>query len=366
MKEQTVFAARRARVLPLLNEWTKPEEPRAEAFLTTALPNVRYLTGFTGSNGALLVTPSRAILFTDPRYRTQSAQEADCQIHIAKGPLIKHVASRLTRPKTKHLAFERNRVSFEDYQQLAELLTAVTLKPVGGLVETLRMVKSADEIATIRASVKLNSAALEQALSRFKPGISELDLAAEIDYCMRLLGADGTAFDTIVASGLRTALPHAQPTGHPIQTGELLLIDMGAMVAGYCSDMTRCYVVGKANAKIRRIYKAVLDSQLAALALLKPGMTCAKLDQAVRNVLRGYELDKLFVHSTGHGLGLEIHERPRIGRKEKVKFEPGMTVTIEPGVYEEGTGGVRIEDTVVVTDRGCEVLTPTKKELVVL
>jgi Xaa-Pro aminopeptidase len=237
---------------------------------------------------------------------------------------------------------------------------------VSGLVERLRMVKSPEEVATIRASVKLNSAALEQAMGRFKVGMTEVDLAAEIDYRMRLLGADGTAFDTIVASGQRSALPHAHPTGHPIEADELLLIDMGATVAGYASDMTRCYVVGKATAKIRRIYKAVLDSQLAALALLKPGITCARLDQAVRKVLRGHGLDKLFVHSTGHGLGLEIHERPRIGKKELVKFEAGMTVTIEPGVYQEGTGGVRIEDTVVVTERGCEVLTPTKKDLVVL
>ena len=352
-----------ARVLPLLNA---SNEVKAEAFLTAALPNVRYLTGFTGSNAAVLITATRAILFTDPRYKTQSAQEADCDIQIAKGPLAKRVSSVVNRMRLRTLAFELNRLSFEDHEQLKELLKNVTLIGVGGLVETLRMVKSADEIATIRASVNLNSVALEQALGHFKPGMAEVDLAAEIDYRMRLLGADSTAFDTIVASGPRTALPHAHPSAHPIEANELLLIDMGATVAGYASDMTRTYVVGKAGTKIRRMYKAVLDSQLAALALLKPGITCAKLDRAVRNVLRGYGLDKLFVHSTGHGLGLEIHERPRIGRKEAVKFEAGMTVTIEPGVYEEGVGGVRIEDTVVVTERGCEVLTPTKKDLVVL
>ena len=363
MKEKTVFAGRRARVMPLLSE---SKETKADAFVTTALPNVRYLTGFTGSNAALLITPLRAILFTDPRYAMQSAQEADCDIHIAKGPLAKKVAATVLRLRLKSVAFELNRLSFEDHEQLKELLKGVELKAIRGLVETLRMVKSADEIATIRASVKLNSAALEQAIGRFKAGMMELDLAAEIDYRMRLLGADSNAFDTIVASGARSALPHAHPSAHPIAANELLLIDMGATVAGYTSDMTRTYVVGKAETKIRRMYKAVLDSQLAALALLKPGITCAKLDRAVRDVLRGYGLDKLFVHSTGHGLGLEIHERPRIGRKEAVKFEAGMTVTIEPGVYEEGTGGVRIEDTVVVTGRGCEVLTPTKKELVVL
>lgn len=363
MKEQTVFAQRRARVLERLRE----EKEKAEAFLTTALPNVRYLTGFTGSNGAVLLTPLRSILFTDPRYKTQSAQEADCQIVVGKGSLAKHITSAVKRQKLRSVAFELNRLSFEYHEHLAEALKGeARLKPVNGLVETLRMIKSADEIGTIRASVQLNSAALEQALSRFKADMTETDLAAEIDYRMRLLGADGLAFDTIVAFGARTALPHAHPTARPIKSNELLLIDMGAMVSGYASDMTRTYVVGKAETKIRRIYGAVLDSQLAALAVLRPGISCAKVDQVVREVLRGHGLDKLFVHSTGHGLGLEIHERPRIGKKEAVKLETGMTVTIEPGVYEEGTGGVRIEDTVVVTERGCEVLTPTKKDLVVL
>jgi Xaa-Pro aminopeptidase len=359
--QPTVFAARRAIILQLL------KEEKVEAFLTTALPNVRYLSGFTGSNGAVLVTPLRTILFTDPRYTTQSAQEADCEIRVGKGALSNHIISAIKRQRLKSIAFELNRLSFEYHQSLAEGLKDVAhLKPVAGWVETLRMRKTPEEIATVRASVQLNSAALEQALSRFKVGMSEIDLAAEIDYRMRLLGADGTAFDTIVASGSRTALPHAHPTAHPINPNELLLIDMGAMLSGYASDMTRTYAVGGAGAKIRRIYRAVLESQLAALTVLKAGISCAKVDQVVRQVLRGYGLDKLFVHSTGHGLGLEIHERPRIGKKEAVKLEAGMAVTIEPGVYEEGVGGVRIEDTVVVTEQGCDILTPTKKELVVL
>jgi Xaa-Pro aminopeptidase len=360
MEEQTVFALRRARLLLAL------KEQKADAFLTMALPNVRYLTGFTGSNGAVLISARRSVLFTDPRYTTQSAQEADCAVKIAKGGVGKEVASWVKRLQLKTLAFEQNRLSYDEHVNLVELLKGVRLKAVSNLVETLRMVKSGDEIATIRASVNLNSEALGQALQHFKPGMSELDLAAEIDYRMRRLGADGTAFDTIVASGKRSALPHAHPTDHPIANDELLLIDMGAALAGYASDMTRTYVVGQINAKIRRMYKAVLDSQLAALAILKPGITCAKVDQAVRKVLSGYGFDKLFVHSTGHGLGLEIHERPRVGRKEAVKLEAGMTITIEPGVYEEGTGGIRIEDTVVITEQGCEVLTPTEKELVVL
>lgn len=339
---------------------------RAAAFLTTALPNVRYLSGFTGSNAALLVTADRALLFTDPRYQTQAPLESDCEIKIVKGPLLVQLVKWFNRLAIKSLAFEQNRISFEDYQQLKELATGVSLKPVVGIVETLRMVKSADELATIRASVQLNSAALEHALENFTPAMSEVDLAAEIDYRMRLLGADGTSFDTIVASGARTALPHAHPTDHPISTNELLLIDMGASVSGYASDMTRTFAIGKIDPKNRRIYRAVLESQLAAIDAIKPGITCAAVDRAARSVLRGYGLDKLFIHSTGHGLGLEIHERPRIGRKDMTRLEAGMAITIEPGVYQEGVGGVRIEDTVVVTAHGADVLTPSGKELVVL
>jgi len=352
--------ARRSRLLPAI------KEARAGAFVSTALPNVRYLTGFSGSNGAVLLTPDRAILFTDPRYQTQAPQESDCEVKIVRGPLLAGISKWLKRLAVKTLAFEQNRVTFEEFAQLKEHAKGIRLKAVAGAVERLRMVKSADELATIRASVQLNSAALEMALRHFTPAMTELDLAAEIDYRMRLLGADGSAFATIVASGVRTALPHAHPSGHPISANELLLIDMGASVSGYASDMTRTYAVGKIDSKSRQMYRAVLESQLAALNTIRPGVTCAAVDRASRNVLKSYGMDKLFIHSTGHGLGLEIHERPRVGRKDMTRLEAGMAITIEPGVYQEGLGGVRIEDTVAVTATGCEVLTPTGKELVVL
>jgi Xaa-Pro aminopeptidase len=358
------FALRREKLLPAL----KPA--RANAFLITALPNVRYLTGFTGSNAALLLTGERALLFTDPRYRTQASRESDCEIRIAKGPLSQEIAIAVQRLGLKSVAFERNRIGFEEHQALTEALAGIRLRPLAGAVEALRMVKSADEIAAIRNSVRLNSLALDQALSHFKPSMTEVDLAAEIEYRMRRLGADGTAFDTIVASGERTALPHAHPVARRIQGdqpgNQLLLIDMGANVAGYASDMTRTFGLGKLDAKIRRMYSAVLESQLAAVDAVKPGVSCAQVDRAARSVLRSYGFEKLFVHSTGHGLGLEIHERPRVGRKEATKLEPGMAITIEPGVYQEGIGGIRIEDTVVVTTHGCEILTPTSKELALL
>jgi Xaa-Pro aminopeptidase len=339
---------------------------RADAFVITALPNVQYLSGFTGSNGALLLTAERAILFTDPRYQTQAPLESDCEVRIAKGPLSGDIAALVKRMRLRVLAFEENRISFSEYNRLTSLLPHLKWKPVSGAVEHLRAVKSDTEIATIKASVLLNSKALEDALAQFSPDMTESDLAGAIEYRMRTLGADGTAFDTIVASGERSALPHAKPSERAIEGNQLLLIDMGSRVSGYCSDMTRTHAVGKLKPKMRRMYRAVLESQLAAIEAVKPGVSCAKLDKAARTVLSGYGMDEFFIHSTGHGLGLEIHEEPRVGRKEKTKLEPGMVITIEPGVYIEGAGGVRIEDTVVVTRSGCDVLTPTTKDLVQL
>ncbi len=360
MATQTEHGPRRERLAAAL------KQTRVNGLLITALPNIRYLSGFTGSNAALLVIGERALLFTDPRYQTQAPRESDCEVKIAKGPLAPEIHKWLKRLKVKSLGFEQNRISYEGYSELRDGMDGIRFKPIAGLVEALRLVKSPAEIATIRASVQLNSAALEQALRRFKSSMTEVDLAAEIEYRMRRLGADRPAFETIVASGERSALPHAHPTGHPIQGDQLLLVDMGAAVAGYASDMTRTYAVGRLDAKMRRMYRAVLESQLAAIDAVKPGVSCASVDRAAREVLRRYGLDKLFLHSTGHGLGLEIHERPRVGRKEGTKLEAGMAITIEPGVYAEGLGGIRIEDTVVVTERGSEVLTPTGKELAVL
>ena len=351
--------------------WAALRAERVDAFLITGLSNVRYLAGFTGSNAALLVTEERALLFTDPRYQTQAPLEADCEIKVAKGPLLVQAVAWAKRLHVTRLGFERNQISFDQHQVLLKERTTkgqppLRLKPIAGAVERLRMVKSEAEIATIRTAVGLNSEAFEQALAHFKPGVTEVDLAAEIEYRMRRLGADGPSFDTIVASGPRAALPHAHPTDATVSGDELLLIDMGATVAGYASDMTRTLAVGELSRKARRMYHAVWESQLAAIEAVKPGVTCHTVDRAARRVLSGYGYEKLFIHSTGHGLGLEIHEGPRIGRREATVLETGMVITIEPGVYLEGFGGVRIEDTVAVTANGCEILTPTGKELRIL
>jgi Xaa-Pro aminopeptidase len=333
---------------------------KLDALIVTSLHNVRYLTGFTGSNGAVLLYRNRPpVLLTDPRYTVQSGQQVNCRVAIVKGALLKGILQELDRARLPRIGFERDHLTVGQFDGLR---AKGTLVPVSGLIEGLRMIKDAGEVENIRASVLCNSRALDAALKRFKPGMKESELAAEIDYQSRKLGADGPSFDTIVAAGERAALPHAHPGPSRIGPG-ILLIDMGAFLDGYASDMTRMAHVGRAPPKYKRTYRAVLESQVAAIDAVKPGTTTHAVDRAARSTLKRHGLEREFVHSTGHGLGLEIHELPRIGRKDATVLEAGMTITIEPGVYIEGWGGIRIEDTVLVTGTGCEVLTPTTKEL---
>ncbi|MDE3199209.1 MAG: aminopeptidase P family protein [Acidobacteriota bacterium] len=342
-------------------------EPKLDAIIISSLTNVRYLTGFTGSNAALLLhKDGQAKLFTDPRYTIQASQQADCPVKVASGPLAKSVLAEIRRKGSKRIGFEADKLTVAQLEALRkDLPIRAELVPTAGLVESLRMVKDESEIALIRESVTLNSNALAAALKRLKPGMSESALAAEIDYQSRKLGADGPSFDTIVAAGSRSALPHAHPGEAKIEAG-IVLIDMGAFLHGYASDMTRMVHLGKASPKYKRAYKAVLEAQLAAIEAVKPGAKTSAVDKAAREVLKAHGLDREFVHSTGHGLGLEIHEPPRIGRKDKSRLRTGMAITIEPGVYIEGWGGIRIEDTVLVTQSGCEILTPTARELLEL
>lgn len=345
------------------------EEHKIEALLISSLPNVRYLTGFTGSNAMVLLMPGSAILITDPRYDIQARTEATgarmpVRVIIAKTKVWQRTAKLIKQKHLKKVGFEKSRLTYAEHAEIAEMLgKGSRLEPVDGLVEQLRIIKTEEEIARIRRSVATNSAAFDTVAKGLKPDVSESEIAAQLDYEMRRHGAQGTAFETIVASGPRTALPHARPTGESTRANALLLIDMGASQDGYMSDMTRMLFFGKPDKKIRSMYKSVLDAQLAAVAEVRDGVSTVQVDRKAREVLKAAGLDKAFVHSTGHGLGLEIHEAPRIGRKEPTKLRDGMVITIEPGAYVEGVGGIRIEDTVLVTKTGSEILTPTPKEL---
>jgi Xaa-Pro aminopeptidase len=335
------------------------QSQKLDAIVVTTLVNVRYYSGFTGSNGWLVADRRGLTLLTDPRYAIQAAQEANCPAKVVRGPLL----GALGKQKWRRIGVEAKRISHALYEQLSQLGKLVD---VSDAVETPRYVKTADEIERIRASVELNSQALERSLKKFRVGMRERDLAAEIEYQMRKLGASGPAFDTIVASGAHSALPHAQPRNERIEAGGYLLIDMGACLNGYMSDMTRTYGVGDMPPRAREIYEAVLESQLAGLDAVKAGRRAGAVHAAVVKVLARHGLSKQFVHSTGHGLGLEIHEAPRLGKACAAKLEAGMVVTIEPGVYLEGYGGVRIEDTVLVTETGAERLTQTSKAWTIL
>ena len=337
---------------------------KLDALLVAFSPNLRYLTGFTGSNGCLLAMPGVSILFTDPRYRLQAAQETAAPVKISKGALVVDILAAVARLGLKRVGYEPARMTCDFFEALkARLPMRASLAPAQGWIEELRMVKSAEEIARIRRSVETNSRAFEQVAARVRPGVTERDLAAELEYRMRRLGAEKPSFETIVASGARSALPHAQPTAARLCTGDLVVVDMGAFQDGYASDMTRMLFLGRPGARVKRTYRAVLEAQLAAIDRVRAGVAAAQVDRAARRVLKSYGLEGAFVHSTGHGLGLEIHEPPRIGMREKSVLREGMAITIEPGVYLEGFGGIRIEDTVVVTANGCEILTPTSKAL---
>lgn len=345
---------------------------KVDAVLISSPANVRYLSGFNGSNGLILLAPGEAHFFTDPRYGQDASATITCKVHVAKVPLIQAAAAIVKRKRFKKLGFEPGWMNMAEYQRLKKAVpTSVALRPVSAFLEDQRAVKSPEEIALIRRSVLANSEAYTRTIKRLRPGLRELEIAAELEFQMKVLGCEKPAFDTIVAMGERTALPHAHPTLRRLLANELLLIDMGATLDGYTSDMTRMVHAGPPPKKVQDLYKAVLEAQLAGLDAVRPGIGVTKVDAAARQVLKRHKLEKQFVHSTGHGLGLEIHETPKVGKlqkgakkKDEIKLRAGMVITIEPGAYIPGFAGIRIEDTVLVTERGHEVLTPTSKELV--
>ena len=340
----------------------------AEAFLETHLPNVHYLSGFSGDSGALLVDSTSALLFTDGRFTIQAKEETrGIRVHIHTGPLLEAVGAYLKgRPRQK-VAVAPSQLSLAGWRTLKKSAGArVKWAAIDGLVESLRSVKDADEIDRIREAARVGSEVMQEAMHLVRPGVAELDIAAEIGYRMRRKGASGESFEAIVAAGPRSALPHARPTARKIGRNELVVLDLGAILRRYCSDLTRTVHVGKASTRTRELYRAVLDAQQAAIRALKSGVTCGAVDAAARNVLQAKGLARYFVHSTGHGIGLEIHEGPRIARDQKTRLAAGNVVTIEPGVYVEGVGGIRIEDDALVTSRGAEILTTATRELLEL
>jgi len=338
------------------------------ALLVTHLPNVRYLCGFTGSAGVLLVTDSGCSFFTDGRYREQARTEVQgVRMIVPKGPVLDAAARAVADRGIKTLGFEGEHMSVAAKARVTGILPSkVRVRQTRQLVEAHRMLKEPAEIERLRAAVRLGSSLFDRAVAAIRPGVTERAVAAELEYAALCAGAEGMAFETIVAAGERSAFPHGVASPQPIPRCGFVTLDFGVILGGYCSDMTRTVFMGKPTARAQRLYQAVRDAQEAAIEAVRPGRTVNEVDQAARRVLQRAGLAKYFTHSTGHGVGLEIHEPPRIAREEQEVLRPGMVITIEPGAYVPGYGGVRIEDMVVVTTTSCEVLTPTTKEFLTL
>jgi Xaa-Pro aminopeptidase len=334
--------------------------------LVTKPPNVRYLTGFSGSYGALLLLHDRTIFFTDRRYEQHAAAHVEeAELVMAPGDLIGAVATVLG-PLDEGLGFEPDGLSWGDGQRLRVALRGRPVVPAPPLVEELREVKDDTEIASMAQAARLGSETLDELLGSLHPGVTEREVAIDLELGMRRRGAESLAFDSIVAFGEQSAEPHHQPGDRTLRRGDLIKLDFGARVGGYCSDMTRTVVLGPASERQREVYDVVYSAQAAGLAALRAGVSGAAIDRACREVVGRAGLGDAFSHPAGHGVGLEIHEAPRVRVGSNGRISTGTPVTVEPGVYLPGFGGVRIEDLAVVRPDGHEVLTTATKELLEL
>jgi len=342
-------------------------EEHIDALVVSLLPNVRYLTGFTGSHGIALVTAAHAWFLTDSRYRLQAAQEVrGFRRIVTSHDLLDTIASRDLLRRCKRLGFESESVTYAQYSRFRAALHRTTFVPTRNLVETLAIPKELEELASIARAIAITDRVFGELLAIVRPGVAERDLAAEITYRHRRNGADGDAFEPIVASGARGALPHARASAKTIAPGEFVTMDFGCTVDGYCADLTRTVAVGRTTPAQRRVYATVLAAQRAALDAARAGMPARELDAAARTRIAADGYAKYFTHSLGHGLGLRIHERPRISPLSTERLLVGSVVTIEPGIYIPERCGVRIEDDIVLTSSGCTVLTSAPKELLTL
>lgn len=338
----------------------------ANAFITEKQENRFYLSGFTGSTGWVIVTEKEAFLVTDFRYVEQAQEQApDFTVVNNERKAVEAIARLLQEKGIKRLAFESS-ISFGTYQEWSKAFDGVELVPTSGVLEKIRMFKDESEMVIIREAVGIAEAAFAHIQGYIRPGVREVDVALELEYFMRKQGATGSGFDIIVASGVRGALPHGRASEKVIQAGEMVTLDFGAAYKGYNSDITRTVAVGEPSAKMKEIYDIVLRAQLAGLEALKPGVTAKAADAATRDVIAAAGYGEAYGHSAGHGLGIEVHELPGLSTVSTFVLEPGMLVTMEPGIYITGVGGVRIEDDVLITADGHENLNKSTKELLIL
>ena len=343
-----------------------------DALMVTHLPNVRYLCGFTGTAGVLLLQAGsrghKSRFYTDGRYTQQARDEVQAaKVVIGRRAALPEACEGARKSGARNLGFEAEHLSYAEFKQLGRLVGGkARLKPTNSMIEEMRVIKDPDEISQIRASVLLAASLFQTALSVIKPGVAETQVAGELELQARRAGAEKMSFDTIVAAGLRSALPHGRASAQAIPAEGFIILDYGVILGGYCSDMTRTVHAGPVSRSHRRMYNAVREAQLASVGAVRPGVETGEVDRAGREVLKKAGFETFFTHSTGHGVGIEVHEPPRLARGQTQKLAPGMIITIEPGIYVPEEGGVRIEDMVLVTETGHEVLTPTTRDLLTL
>lgn len=354
-----------ARRLQLLRDLLS--EHSVDAFLTTHLPNIRYLSGFSGSNALLIVSKTASYFLTDFRYAVQIQDEvvADEKI-VGQGSLFHLASKRKIFSPLRTMGFESDHLTVEQFEQAKKAAGRKEFRPLRGIVESLRAVKEVEEIAVIQKAVDITDAVFKKILGLIKPGVTESDIAAEISYFHKTMGAQNDAFDTIVASGERSALPHGRASNRTIANGDFVTLDFGCVVDGYHSDMTRTVCIGKPKAEMKKVYSIVLDAQQRAIEAVAVGKKAKVVDAVARTYIASKGYGKYFGHSLGHGLGLEIHEPFRLSTASKNVLRAGNVVTIEPGIYLPNNFGVRIEDVVVVRNGGCEILTSSPKKMIVL
>ncbi len=335
-----------------------------DAFLVSSRENVRWLTGFSGSSGMALLTAAEVFLFTDGRYTLQAMEEtSDVIVRISTDPPVKQAAEVIAETGAGVAGFESDILTVAQHTALAERAGADRLRGAEGLLSRLRAIKDADEIALIRRAAAITDQAFAHIVERIVPGASERALARELAFVLSECGAESESFPAIIAAGARSALPHAKPSDAAVAAGEMVLLDFGAQFGGYAADITRTLVSGQPSDRFREVYQIVLDAQLTGIAAIRPGVAGRDVDAAARRVIASAGYGASFGHGLGHQLGLSVHDGPGLSTTSPIVLEEGMVVTVEPGIYLEGWGGVRIEDDVLVTRDGCEVLTHAPKTL---
>ncbi|MDF0727328.1 Xaa-Pro peptidase family protein [Cytobacillus sp. S13-E01] len=337
-----------------------------DGLLITNSYNRRYMTEFTGTAGVAIISETKAVFITDFRYVEQANKQIkNFEIVQHKGPIIEEVAKQAAAIGIQQLGFEQDDLTFATYKAYEKELNTEFV-PVSGAVEKLRLIKSESEIKILKEAAEIADSAYSHILNFICPGLTELEVSNELEMFMRKNGAVSSSFDIIVASGYRSALPHGVASEKIIEKGDFITLDFGAYYKGYCSDITRTLAVGEPSEELKKIYNIVLEAQLSGMAGIKPGMTGRAADALTRDYITEHGYGEYFGHSTGHGLGMEVHEAPSLSMKSDTVLEPGMIVTVEPGIYIAGLGGVRIEDDTVVTKDGNESLSYSTKELIIL